>query len=243
MTNQTSPHIISAQHITFRYPDGRLALHDISFDIAPQEKVAIIGANGSGKSTLLLHLNGILRPQNGIIAIDGVPISDKTLQHIRAWVGLVFQNPDDQLFSAYVYDDVAFAPRYLGLSESDVKTRVIHALKMVNMEGYSNRVSHHLSVGEKKRIALATILTTNACILALDEPSAGLDPRARRDLIRLLATFTEQTLLICTHDIRLVADLCTRAIILDEGKLVADGATETIVYDQSLMEQHGLEVP
>jgi len=234
---------ITVNDLSFAYPDGRPALHNLTFQIAPREKVALVGANGSGKSTLLLHLNGILRARSGDISICDVPLSDKSIPQIRSWVGLVFQNPDDQLFSPHVYDDVAFAARYAGLAEAEVEKRVAGALTAVGMESHANRVSYHLSIGEKKRIALATVLTMDARILTLDEPSAGLDPRARRDLIQLLKTFSQQTLFISTHDMRLAAALCTRVIVLDGGRIAADGAAENILYNPELMEQHGLETP
>ena len=238
-----SEYHIEVQNLSFQYPDHYKALKDISFNIAPYEKVALVGPNGSGKSTLLQHLNGILRTNSGSISICGLPLSDKTIPQIRAWVGLVFQNPDDQLFSPRVYDDVAFAPRYMGLPESEVKERVTRALKAVDMEGYETRVSYHLSTGQKKRIAIATVLSADTRILVLDEPSAGLDPRTRRNLMNLLKNFSEQTLLISTHDMRLAADLCTRIIVLDEGEIVAIGKTKDILYNRELMEQHGLETP
>lgn len=238
-----SEYHIEVQNLSFQYPDHHTALKNVSFDIAPYEKVALVGPNGSGKSTLLQHLNGILRTDNGSISICGIPLSDKTIPQIRSWIGLVFQNPDDQLFSPRVYDDVAFAPRYMGLPENEVQVRVTRALKAVGMEGYATRVSYHLSTGEKKRIAIATVLSADTRILVLDEPSAGLDPRTRRNLINLLKHFSDQTLLVSTHDMRLAAELCTRIIVLDEGKIVAIGKTEDILYNRELMEKHGLEIP
>ena len=233
---------VEIKNLSFTYPDGQHALRNISFEIAPHEAVALVGANGSGKSTLLQHLNGILRATAGDIVICGVPLSDRSIAQIRAWVGLLFQNPDDQLFSPRVYEDVAFAPRYMDLPETDVSERVSRALAAVGMSGYGSRVSYHLSTGEKKRIALATVLSADTRILALDEPSAGLDPRARRGLINLLKTFSEQTLLISTHDMRLAAELCTRVIVLDAGQIAASGS-RNILYDRELMERHGLETP
>lgn len=240
---QLNTHHIEVNELVFRYPDKQLALQNISFQVVPQEKVALVGMNGSGKSTLLLQLNGVLRATSGTISICDLPLTDANINHIRAYVGLLFQNPDDQLFSPRVYDDVAFAPRYMGLSDAEVDKRVTEALAMVNMTDYSSRISYHLSTGEKKRIALASILSADTRILALDEPSAGLDPRSRRNLINLLNTFSQQTLLISTHDMRLAAELCNRAIVLDGGQIVADGPSETILYNHDLMEQHGLEVP
>lgn len=241
-TPQNDLHI-EVKHLTFHYPDGQPALRDISLAIAPNEKVALVGANGSGKSTLLLHLNGILRSTTGSITICGLPLTDKTIPQIRAWVGLVFQNPDDQLFSSRVFEDVAFAARYRGLPEPEIRDRVTRALSLVGMQNYADRIPYHLSVGEKKRIALATVLTMDTRILALDEPSAGLDPRARRDLIHLLKSLTIQTTLISTHDMRLAAELSTRVIVLDGGAVVADGTVDAILYNRELMERHGLETP
>jgi cobalt/nickel transport system ATP-binding protein len=243
MEHPKNEYCIEVHHLTFHYPDGQPALRDISFSIAPGEKVALVGANGSGKSTLLLHLNGILRAISGSISICDALLTEKTIPQLRAWIGLLFQNPDDQLFSPRVYDDVAFAARYLGLSEAEVNERVVRALALVGMENYADRIPYHLSIGEKKRIALATVLTMETRILALDEPSAGLDPRARRELIRLLKTFSQQTIIISTHDMRLAAELCTRVIVLDAGLIVASGAVETVLYNRELMEQHGLETP
>ncbi|MBK9746083.1 MAG: ABC transporter ATP-binding protein [Chloroflexi bacterium] len=234
---------LDIREVKFQYPDGQQALRGLTLGVAHSERVALVGANGSGKSTLLLHLNGILRAASGSVTINGVPLTDQSIPQIRAWVGLVFQNPDDQLFSPRVYDDVAFAPRYRGLPENEVRDRVQHALGLVSMEAYADRISHHLSIGEKKRIALATVLTMDTRLLVLDEPSAGLDPRARRSLITLLQSFTKQTLLISTHDMRLAAELCTRAVVLDAGQVVADGAVESVLYARELMERHGLETP
>jgi cobalt/nickel transport system ATP-binding protein len=235
--------IIEVEALSFRYPDGTQALTDISFHVMPAERVALVGPNGGGKSTLLLHLNGVLRGQRGHIRIDALPLTEKTLGQIRARVGLVFQNPDDQLFSPRVAQDVAFGPMHMGLPEPEVRARVEAALAAVGMSGYADRISHHLSVGEKKRIAIATVLSMDARILVLDEPSAGLDPRARRNLIALLERLTDRTMLISTHDMRLAAALCARAIVLDQGRIVAAGPTDAILTDRDLMERHGLESP
>ncbi len=234
---------VEVEDLSFHYPDGTLALTDISFRIAPDEKVALVGPNGSGKSTLLLHLNGILRSATGSIVIGGLPLSDEALGRIRASVGLVFQNADDQLFSPQVYGDVAFGPLHMGLPEGEVKARVERALAAVGISDFAQRVSHHLSVGEKKRVALATVLSMTPEILVIDEPSAGLDPRGRRRLIDLLRALDQQTMLISTHDMRLAYELCPRTIVLDDGGIVADGATTTILNDADLMGRHGLERP
>lgn len=235
--------IVAIDNISYRYPDGREALTGISLSIQPGERVALLGPNGSGKSTLLLHLNGVLPLQTGAITIDSVPLNDKTLGDIRARLGMTFQEPDDQLFSTTVYEDVAFGPLHMGLPPNAVKTRVQTALDAVGMAEYARRSSTHLSTGEKKRIALATILSMEPHIFALDEPSAGLDPRGRRQLVALLDSFTDKTMLISTHDMRLAAALCTRAVVLDAGQVVADGPAAQLLYDRDLMERHGLETP
>jgi cobalt transport protein ATP-binding subunit len=238
-----SHHSIDVHEITYQYPDGRLALDHVSLHIMPGEKVALIGPNGAGKSTLLLHLNGILRCATGTITICDLPLTDKNLGQIRAWIGLVFQNPDDQLFSTHVSQDVAFGPLHMGLSTAETQARVDRALAAVGMSDYADRISFHLSVGEKKRIAVATVLSMDPQVLVLDEPSAGLDPRARRQLIQLLQNLEQPTMLISTHDMRFAQELCSRVIMLDRGKVVADGPADEILHDQVLLEQHGLEMP
>lgn len=235
--------IIQVEGLSFRYPDGNLALNNISFKIAPNEKVALVGPNGGGKSTLLLHLNGVLTSSTGKITINGLSLAEENLGKIRAWVGLVFQNPDDQLFSPRVRQDVAFGPLHMGLSEAEVQRRVDQALATVGIQSYADRISHHLSVGEKKRVAMATVLSMDAKILVLDEPSAGLDPRGRRNLIDMLRGFDQHTMIISTHDMRLAYELCPHTIVLDHGCIAADGLTSDILLNQELMEQHGLECP
>jgi cobalt/nickel transport system ATP-binding protein len=242
-----SHHTIEVENLSFRYPDGRLALNGIDLQIAPSEKVALVGPNGAGKSTLMLHLNGVLRAQppagTGKIRIGGLPLNDANLGQIRAAVGLVFQNPDDQLFSPKVAQDVAFGPLHMGLPDAEVKRRVADALADVGMSEYADRVSYHLSTGEKKRIAIATVLSMNPQILVLDEPSAGLDPRGRRTLIRLLQDLQYETMLIGTHDLKMALELCSRTVILKNGTVVADGPTTQILNDTALLEEHGLEAP
>jgi cobalt/nickel transport system ATP-binding protein len=234
-------HTVEVEHLSFAYPDGHPALHDVTLSIAPGEKVALLGPNGAGKSTLILHLNGILRTQTGKVCVAGMDVTDKTLGRVRASVGLVFQNPDDQLFSPTVFDDVAFGPIYQGLKQADVRACVDEALAAVHMDEYKSRVSHHLSTGEKKRIAIATVLSMRPEILVLDEPTAGLDPRARRGLINLIRELP-QTMLVATHDIRMVIDLFERSVIMDRGEIVADGPSARILADEALLASHGLEV-
>lgn len=234
---------VEVEHLTYAYPDGRIALDDVSLRLKPGERAALVGPNGSGKSTLLLNLIGVLRAQRGTVRVGGLTLADDTLGRIRTLAGLAFQNPDDQLFSPFVRQDVAFGPLHMGLGRDEVEARVAQALAAVGMSAYADRVSYHLSIGEKKRVALATILSMEPQILLLDEPSAGLDPRARRELIGLLAGFSGRTLLVSTHDIRLARDLCQRVIVLDGGRVAADGLAGAVLYDAALMERHGLETP
>jgi len=232
-------HSIEVRDLSFSYPDGHEALKDVSLSIAPGEKVALVGPNGAGKSTLLLHLNGILTGQ-GQVMVCGLTVEQKNFGRVRAAVGLVFQNPDDQLFSPTVFDDVAFGPLYQGLEPAEVTRRVDSALAAVRMTNYAQRVSHHLSAGEKKRIAIATVLSMEPEVLALDEPTAGLDPRARRTLINLLRDLP-MTMLVSSHDLAMVRELLPRMVIMDEGEIVADGPTGELLRDEKLLEAHGLE--
>jgi len=231
--------VLSVKDLHFNYPDGHTALRGVSLKLCAGDKVALVGPNGAGKSTLMLHLNGILGG-GGEIEVGGLRLSPDRLPVIRAMVGLVFQNPDDQLFSPTVFEDVAFGPLHMGLPEDEVRARVDSALEAVRMSAYRDRLSHHLSVGEKKRIAIATVLSMNPKILVLDEPSAGLDPRARRTLINLLRDLPI-TMLVSTHDMALVRELFPRTVVMDEGQVVADGLTMEILEDERLLEAHGLE--
>jgi len=211
-------HIITVRDMDYSYPDGHQALYDISMRVSHGEKLGLVGYNGAGKSTLLLLLNGILRGQ-GAVTVDNYVLSDDTVRHIRALVGLVFQDPDDQLFSPTVFDDVAFGPLNMGLEEDRVRERVAWALEQVRMSDFADRMPHHLSLGEKKQIAIATVLSMKPEILALDEPSAGLDPEARDNLIGLLEALP-QTMVIASHDLDLVETLCDRAIVLAKGRVL-----------------------
>lgn len=233
-------HKIEVHDLSFNYPDGRQALRGVTLRVEPGEKIALVGPNGAGKSTLLLHLNGILRGA-GSVCVAGMDLNEGNLGKIRAAVGLVFQNPDDQLFSPTVLDDVAFGPLNMGLPEAAVRIKTEAALAAVGMADYINRNSHHLSIGEKKRIAIATVLSMDPEILVLDEPTAGLDPRARRNLITLLRQL-DMTMLVSTHDMRMVAELFDRTAIMEDGRIVAVGATEDVLADQQLLDQHGLEM-
>ncbi len=233
---------IEIQHLHFRYPDGYEALHGIDLRVAAGEKVAIVGPNGAGKSTLLLHLNGIHAPSHGAVRIGGTVVDRSSVRRIRAQVGLVFQDPDDQLFSPTVFEDVAFGPLHMGVEESEIHDRVERALADVGMTGFDRRMPHRLSLGQRKRVAIATVLSMDPAVLAFDEPSAGLDPRGRRELIGVLARLP-QTMLVSTHDMRLVAEVFPRTLVMDEGRIVADGPTTEVLADDALLEAHGLERP
>ena len=234
-------HSIEIENLNFSYPDGNPALRDISLSIEPCEKVALVGPNGAGKSTLILHLNGILTGE-GMVRSASLEINKENLGLIRSRVGLVFQSPEDQLFSPTVFDDVAFGPLYQGLPEEQVITLVEQALSTVGMSTYGERVSHHLSLGEKKRIAIATVLSMNPEILVLDEPTSGLDPRARRALINLLKEL-DITMLVSSHDMLFVKESFPRVVVMDRGSIVADGPTAELLADEALLQAHGLEMP
>jgi len=233
--------IVQIQDLHFAYPDGHQALRGIDLSVCEGEKVALVGPNGAGKSTLMLHLNGILG-EDSPLSVAGLAVTKENLPVIRALVGLVFQNPDDQLFSPTVFDDVAFGPLHMGLAEEEVYQRVEQALADVQMDDFGTRLSHHLSMGQKKRIAIATVLAMQPHILVLDEPSAGLDPRSRRSLINFLRDLPI-TMLVSTHDLAMVKDLFPRMVIMDEGKIVADGLSRELLQDEKLLETHGLESP
>ena len=233
---------VELEHVHFQYPDGFEALRGIDLQIGAGEKVALVGPNGAGKSTLMLQLNGTLRPAHGSVRVAGLAVAKDTIRRVRAEVGLVFQDPDDQLFSPTVFDDVAFGPLHMGLPADEVHRRVERALAAVGMAAFAHRVPHRMSLGQRKRVALATVLSMDPSILVFDEPSAGLDPRGRRELIRLLRTL-DQTMLVSTHDMRLVAEVFPRTVVMDDGLVVADGPTREILADAALLEAHGLEAP
>jgi cobalt/nickel transport system ATP-binding protein len=233
---------VELEHVHFQYPDGFEALRGVDLHIDSGEKVALVGPNGAGKSTLMLQLNGTLRPAHGSVRVAGMAVGKDTIRRVRAEVGLVFQDPDDQLFSPTVFDDVAFGPLHMGLPADEVHRRVERALAAVGMAAFAHRVPHRMSLGQRKRLALATVLSMDPSILVFDEPSAGLDPRGRRELIGLLRSL-DQTMLVSTHDMRLVAEVFTRTVVMDDGLVVADGPTAGILADEPLLEAHGLEAP
>ena len=237
-----SHHIVEVQDLRFAYPDGNEALSGLSFRIHHGESVAIVGANGAGKSTLLLHLNGCLVPKQGTVRIGDFPLTEKTLSDVRRTVGMVFQDPDDQLFMPTVYDDVAFGPLNLGLPFDEVDARVRAALATVGGEHLAKRPPYRLSGGEKRAVAIATVLSMSPNILVLDEPTSNLDPRARRNLITLLHGF-EHTKIIATHDLDMVMDLCGRTIVMHRGHILADGPTRDIFADDRLLDEGHLERP
>jgi cobalt/nickel transport system ATP-binding protein len=237
-----SHHIVEAKNLKFTYPDTTHALLDISFHISHGESVAIVGANGAGKSTLLLHLNGYLTPTSGQVRIGDYPLTKETLQEVRRTVGMVFQDPDDQLFMSTVYDDVAFGPLNLGLPAAEVDSRVRKALETVGVLALKDRPPYRLSSGQKRRVAIATVLSMSPDILVMDEPTSGLDPRSRRRLIEMLQTF-KHSKIIATHDLDMVLDLCERTIILNEGKIQADGKTSDIFQDEKLLTECHLDKP
>jgi cobalt/nickel transport system ATP-binding protein len=236
---------LEVRELAFAYPDGHQALYGVDFKIDSGERVALLGPNGAGKTTLVMHLNGIHPAQQGAVLIDGQQIetSDKEkLREIRGKVGVVFQDPDDQLFMPTVGDDVAFGPKNLGLNENEVAIRVETALKKVGMWDFVDRPPHHLSFGQRRRVAVATVLAMNPSILMLDEPSSNLDPASRRELVEILSSL-QITLLMVTHDLPYAWELCERTLILADGRIVADGATAAILKDRELLQRYRLELP
>jgi len=230
--------MIELNHLSYQYSPHITALDGIELCVAKGERVALVGPNGAGKTTLLLHLNGTLRGV-GQVRISGLDLNERNLPAIRAAVGMVFQSPDDQLFSASVRDDVAYGPIYQCLGKDEVERRVSQALAQVGMHGFEGRAPYHLSLGEKRRAALATVLSMQPDILAMDEPTAGLDPRGRREFITLLRTLP-QTIVAATHDMALVKTFFPRMVILDGGRIVFDGPTKTAFRWRNLLERHGL---
>ncbi|MEW6033901.1 MAG: ABC transporter ATP-binding protein [Chloroflexota bacterium] len=231
-------HLVRIEGLSFSYPDGQHALQCITLSVYQGENVALIGPNGAGKSTLLLHLNGVLR-SNGRVTVFDTPVQEKTLKLIRCKVGLVFQEPDDQLFSPTVFDDVAFGPLSMGCLEAEVRERVSQALAWVGMSGFEERAPHHLSVGQKKRIAIATVLALRPELLVLDEPTSSLDPGSKHALLDLLHSLP-QTKVVASHDLEVVRALCQRVVVMDEGRIVADGPTTEILGDTLLLQAHSL---
>jgi len=237
-----SHHIVEFKDVFFRYPDGTEALKGVNFRITHGESVGVVGANGAGKSTLLQHMNGYLMPTSGKVIIGDLAITGKTRREIRKKVGIVFQNPDDQLFMPTVFDDVAFGPLNLGMDEATVRERVRKALGMVNSLDLQDKPPHHLSCGQKSAVAIASVMAMEPDILAMDEPGANLDPRARRSLIMLLKTF-KHSKIIASHDLDLILDVCERCIVIGGGAVVADGPSAEILSNKGFLEENNLELP
>jgi cobalt/nickel transport system ATP-binding protein len=238
----STPPAVAIRDLTFAYPDGHVALVGVDLTIEQGERVAVLGPNGAGKTTLVLHLNGIHSATSGEVNISGLPVAKPQLKEIRRRVGIVFQDPDDQLFMPTVRDDVAFGPANLGLRGADLDRRVDEALAAVGMDDCGDRPPHHLSFGQRRRVAAATVLAMRPDILVLDEPSSNLDPAARREFADIVRSLDMTTLMV-THDLPYALELCERAVILDEGRLVADGPTRDVLVDDDLMRSHRLELP
>ncbi|HET9737850.1 MAG TPA: ABC transporter ATP-binding protein [Solirubrobacteraceae bacterium] len=232
---------IHARGLRFRYPNGVVGLDGVDLHVRHGERVAVLGPNGAGKTTLMLQLNGLLRGE-GELEVAGLPVGNGDLRELRAAVGLVFQDPDDQLFMPTVAEDVAFGPLNLGLDRDAVRERVDRALAAVRMAGIADRAPHQLSLGQRRRVAIATVLAMRPRLLVLDEPSANLDPRARRELLEILDAI-DRTMLVVTHDLPFAAQLCDRAVLLSGGSVVADGPCREILADEPLLAAHDLELP
>ncbi|GGV38889.1 putative ABC transporter ATP-binding protein [Streptomyces spectabilis] len=228
--------------LAYAYPDGHQALFGVDLTITRGERVALLGPNGAGKTTLVLHLNGILTAGAGTVTVAGLPVGKRHMAEIRRKVGIVFQDPDDQLFMPTVREDVAFGPAAAGLRGPELEARVREALARVGMDGYAERPPHHLSFGQRRRVAVATVLAMEPEILVLDEPSSNLDPASRRELADILRAL-DVTVLMVTHDLPYALELCPRALVLSEGVIAADGATGELLADEELMRSHRLELP
>ncbi len=226
----------------FDYPDGTSALRGVDLVVRPGERVAVLGPNGAGKTTLMLHTNGLLRAQSGSIRVAGELLADESLARIRQQVGMVFQDPDDQLFMPTVADDVAFGPANAGLSQAEIAARVEKALTEVGMWPQRDRPPHHLSLGQRRRVAVATVLAMDPELLVLDEPSSNMDPTSRRELADILLS-SGRTLVMVTHDLPYAAQICPRAVILDQGRIKADGPTLQLLADEQLLRESRLELP
>ncbi len=234
--------VLDVQGLAYAYPDGHQALFGVDLHVHEGERVALLGPNGAGKTTLVLHLNGILTAGAGSVTVSGLPVDKQHLAEIRRRVGIVFQDPDDQLFLGSVRQDVAFGPANLGLKGAALDRRVMDALDRVGMADFVDRPPHHLSFGQRRRVAVATVLAMEPEILVLDEPSSNLDPASRRELADILRSL-DVTVLMVTHDLPYALELCPRSVVLSDGAVVADGATLDVLTDDALMQSHRLELP
>ncbi len=234
--------MLEVDGLAYAYPDGHQALAGVNLHVHQGERVALLGPNGAGKTTLVLHLNGILTAGAGTVHVSGMPVAKEHLQEIRRRVGIVFQDPDDQLFMGTVRADVGFGPANLGVSGAELDERVTTALEQVGMAEFADRPPHHLSFGQRRRVSVATVLAMQPEILVLDEPSSNLDPASRRELADILRGL-DVTVLMVTHDLPYALELCPRAVVLSDGHVVADGATYDVLTDDALMRAHRLELP
>ncbi|GAA4793626.1 energy-coupling factor ABC transporter ATP-binding protein [Streptomyces sp. C10-9-1] len=237
-----TPPSLEVRGLAYAYPDGHQALFGVDLTVGRGERVALLGPNGAGKTTLVLHLNGILTGGVGTVSVAGLPVGRRDLAEIRRRVGIVFQDPDDQLFMPTVREDVAFGPATAGLRGAALEERVAAALERVGMADFADRPPHHLSFGQRRRVAVATVLAMEPEILVLDEPSSNLDPASRRELADILRSL-DVTVLMVTHDLPYALELCPRAVVLSEGVIAADGRTQELLCDEDLMRAHRLELP
>jgi len=233
---------LDVRGLRFAYPDGTVALEGVDLTVAPGERVAVLGPNGAGKSTLVLHLNGIHLAQHGSVAVGGRPVGKATLAAVRRAVGIVFQDPDDQLFMPSVRDDVGFGPAHAGVRGESLEQRVRVALGAVGMGDHLEAAPHHLSFGQRRRVAIATVLAMDPEVLVLDEPTANLDPAARRELLAVLASLDLATVVV-THDLPFALESCARSVVLDAGRIVADGPTVDLLADAEALAAHRLYLP
>ncbi len=237
----TTP-VLDVRGLAYAYPDGHQALHGVDLHVHRGERVALLGPNGAGKTTLVLHLNGILTAGAGSVTVGGLPVEKRHMQEIRRRVGVVFQDPDDQLFMGTVRADVGFGPANLGLRGDELDERVTTSLELVGMAEFADRPPHHLSFGQRRRVSVATVLAMRPEILVLDEPSSNLDPASRRELADILRAL-DVTVLMVTHDLPYALELCERSVVLSDGHVVADGDTYDVLTDDALMRAHRLELP